>query len=54
MNQANSIFISNFISFLCGMCTIYFLLIENSWVGIAFLLISSVMTGATYYLIDEK
>lgn len=54
MNQRFLFFLTNFTSFNCGMCAFYFLCVKDSWVGIVFLLISSVMTGATYYLIDEK
>lgn len=54
MNTSNSIFISNFISFLCGVCTIYFLLIENSWWGLVFLVISPVMTGNLCSVLDKK
>jgi hypothetical protein len=54
MNISNIIFITNFTSFLCGICTIYFLLIENSWWGLVFLVTSSVMTGNICLILDKK
>lgn len=46
--------LSNFTSFNCGLCAYYFLCVKDSWWGMVFLLISSVMTGITYHLFDEK